>query len=84
MVSEIKTGITGATGLPILLVAFLGGAIHRLVPNICSFTDYTYRRFGPFVQVHSRSSRVTSQQSSGLLIWCTCTSAASTHQAYCP
>ena len=38
-------------GLPILLVAFLGGAIHRLVPNICSFTDFTYRRFGPFVQV---------------------------------
>ena len=43
--------LTFDVGLPIILVAFLGGAIHRLIPNICSFTDYSYRRFGPIVQV---------------------------------
>ena len=37
-------------GLPIILIAFLGGWIHKLVPNICSFTDFTNRRFGPVVQ----------------------------------
>ena len=47
--------LASVTGLPIILVAFLGGAIHKLVPNICSFTDFTNRRFGPVVQVRLQS-----------------------------
>ena len=42
---------SSGTGLPILIIAFLGSRIHQLVPNICSFTDFTNRRFGMVVQV---------------------------------
>ncbi|CAI5529735.1 unnamed protein product [Closterium sp. Naga37s-1] len=36
-------------GLPVLLVACVGAAVHRLVPNVVSMADYVRRRFGlPF------------------------------------
>ncbi len=55
-------------GLPIILVAFLGGWIHKLVPNICSFTDFTNRRFGPVVQASCAADLpVVKQQSLPLL-----------------
>ncbi|CAI5967890.1 unnamed protein product [Closterium sp. NIES-65] len=33
-------------GLPVLLVACVGAAVHRLVPNVVSMADYVRRRFG--------------------------------------
>ena len=35
-----------ACGMPILIVAFFGGYIHRLVPDVLSFADFVRRRFG--------------------------------------
>ena len=52
------TASSAGAGLPILIIAFLGSQIHRLVPNICSFTDFTNRRFGMIVQVTCWSHRV--------------------------
>lgn len=34
------------------MIAFLGGFVHKLVPNVMSFTDFVKRRFGPVVQVY--------------------------------
>ena len=34
-----------------LIIAFIGGYVHKLVPNVMSFTDYVKRRFGPVVQI---------------------------------
>lgn len=42
-----------SSGLPVLMIAFLGGYVHKLVPNVLSFTDFVYRRFGPAVQVYA-------------------------------
>lgn len=39
-------------GFPVLMIAFLGGFVHKLVPNVMSFTDYVKRRFGPVVQIY--------------------------------
>ena len=41
-----------ATGFPVLMIAFLGGYVHSLVPNVLSFTDFVRRRFGPVVQIY--------------------------------
>jgi Na+/proline symporter len=41
-----------ATGFPVLMIAFLGGYVHSLVPNVMSFTDFVRRRFGPVVQIY--------------------------------
>lgn len=38
-------------GFPILIIAFFGGHIHDLIPDIFSFTDYVKRRFGLVVTV---------------------------------
>ena len=46
----------GDAGFPILVIALLGSKIHELVPDIFSFTDYVYRRFGPVAQVRSAHS----------------------------
>ena len=35
-----------------LMIAFLGGYVHKLVPNVMSFTDFVKRRFGPVVQIY--------------------------------
>lgn len=34
------------------MIAFLGGYVHKLVPNVMSFTDFVKRRFGPVVQIY--------------------------------
>lgn len=39
-------------GLPILIVAFLGGIIHQLVPTVISMADYVRRRFGLVVSLY--------------------------------
>lgn len=41
-----------SAGFPVLIIAFLGGYVHQLVPNVMSFTDFVRRRFGPFVQIY--------------------------------
>lgn len=41
-----------SAGFPVLMIAFLGGYVHSLVPNVLSFTDFVRRRFGPVVQVY--------------------------------
>lgn len=40
-----------ASGFPILMIAFLGGFVHKLVPNVLSFSDFVQRRFGTIVQI---------------------------------
>ena len=35
-----------------LVIAFLGGSVHRLVPNVLSFSDFVQRRFGTAVQIY--------------------------------
>jgi Na+/proline symporter len=41
-----------SSGFPVLMIAFLGGYVHKLVPNVMSFTDFVRRRFGPVVQIY--------------------------------
>ena len=36
-----------ASGLPVLLIAFLGGRITQALPHVFSLTDYTSARYGP-------------------------------------
>jgi Na+/proline symporter len=36
----------------VLMIAFLGSYVHKLVPNVMSFTDFVKRRFGPVVQIY--------------------------------
>ncbi|KAK9797380.1 hypothetical protein WJX73_007847 [Symbiochloris irregularis] len=40
-----------SSGLPVLLIAFLGTFIRNKIPNIMSFSDYVLRRFGWPVQL---------------------------------
>jgi Na+/proline symporter len=48
----LVAGITGivfyslASGIPILVVAFLGDILQKKLPGILSLSDYTYKRFG--------------------------------------
>lgn len=42
---------SGRAGFPILMIAFLGGFVHKLVPNVLSFSDFVQRRFGTVVQI---------------------------------
>ncbi|GJP78331.1 hypothetical protein CLOP_g8651 [Closterium sp. NIES-67] len=48
----LTAGATGTlvyslfSGLPVLLVAWLGSVVHRLVPDVVSMADYVRRRFG--------------------------------------
>mmetsp|Transcript_1562 Transcript_1562/g.4619 ORF Transcript_1562/g.4619 Transcript_1562/m.4619 type:complete len:552 (+) Transcript_1562:384-2039(+) len=41
-----------SSGFPVLVIAFLGGFVHKLVPNVLSFSDFVQRRFGFTVQIY--------------------------------
>ncbi|CAI5519513.1 unnamed protein product [Closterium sp. Naga37s-1] len=41
-----------SAGLPIIVVAYFGAVIHRLVPSVVSMADYVRRRFGLVISLY--------------------------------
>lgn len=40
-----------ASGIPIMIVAFLGDILQTRLPGILSLSDYTYKRFGRYASL---------------------------------
>jgi hypothetical protein len=52
VVADLSVMCVCVTGFPVLMIAYLGAYVHKLVPNVLSFTDFVRRRFGPVVQIY--------------------------------